>query len=349
MHRIVSAMKHERHHWLEKMQVEFAGAAALAITFFIVGPMHGWWDPQWPATFICTGSIGGLLKFAVLVWALAAGCAAVTISARPEGALFATLVGAAGVSMHSAPIRVLFWSNEASMSGMYIQLIVELFILTVIVTGAIHIIKQVRLLMARACPGWMWKGRITAENVGSDPGSAAKAREKLNQAGSTLGMFGGILGHILGPEGIPVVSPEDEGKSPRAMVACAFYCLGATVLFSSILVMLLMQSSHRGQIIFALFASFMVATMIAHQQFASRFSIAAWAAPLVTGTLFYVLAIAAGGKAGFNIWTEVEPSARALPVDWMIAGGAGAVLGFWVSERIHELRHIERHAENGSS
>ena len=348
---ILPAMKHERHHWLEKLQVEFAGGGALALTFFVIGPMRGWWDPQWPTTFISTGSFGGLLGFALLVWLLAAACAALTISSRPEGALFATLVGAAGISMHSAPIRALFWSHEASLAGVFVQLIGELFVLFVVVVGAMHIIHQVRALMARLCPNWMWKGRITAESddLQTTSGKPDAVRKRKYGTAKKLWLDGGILGQILGPEGMPVISPGQEAKSRKAALVCAISCLAATMLYGSIMLMLLMRSAHRGQIIFALFASFLLATLIAHQQFATRVSVVSWGSALLTGILFYMLAMASSGRVGPNVWIKVQLFARALPIDWMTAGGAGGVLGYWISERIHELRHIERHAENESS
>jgi len=345
-------MKHERHHWLEKLQVQFAGFAALAVVFFCVGPIHGWWDPQWPATYIPTGSFLALLQLALLVWAMAAVCAIVTITARPEGTLFATLVGAMGVSMHSTQIRVLVWSNEGSLAGLFLQLIVELLVLFVIVVGAIHIIWRIRALMSRAFPKLMWTGRITAETVIDDPQDAvAAARRHSEMLGGLhkMGFLGGLLGGILGPEGMPIMSSKQEGKNRKAILVCTASCLTATILYSSILLMLLMQSAERGQIIFALFASFLLATIIAHQQFATRFSVAAWSAPLITGIVFYMLAIAASGDVEANVWTRVQLFARALPIDWMTAGGAGAVLGYWISERVHELRHLEHHLEKQSS
>ncbi|MDP6636846.1 MAG: hypothetical protein QGG42_18255 [Phycisphaerae bacterium] len=348
-------MKHERHHWLEKLQVEFAGAAALAVTFFLIGPMHGWWDPQWPTTFIPTGSFAGLFKFGLLVWILAVGCAALTVSSRPEGALFATLIGAVGVSMHSTQIKILLWSREAHFAGVFLQLIVELLVLFVIVVGAIHIIRQVRGLIARIRPDWMWRGRITAETVASGPQKTESAAiGKLDSWPARLLWALSPVGSEMseqtpGTESSPAASPAKEAKNRKASLVCTVSCLAATVLYSSIMLMLLMRSTNRGQIIFALFASFLLATLIAHQQFATRFSVVSWATPLITGVLFYMLAIASSGKAGMNIWTGVQHWALALPIDWMTAGGAGGVLGYWVSERIHELRHIERHAENESS
>ena len=346
-------MKHERHHWLEKLQVQFAGAAALAVTFFIVGPMNGGWDPEWPATFIPYGGFAGLLHFGLLVWILAAVCAVVTISSRPEGALFATLVGAVGVSMHSAQIRVLLWSREGSFAGVFAQLIAELLVLFVVLVGAIHIICWVRVLMSRVWPGLMWKGRITAQTVASDESSPEPETKKAAPAGFSSSMVLWLLSP-LGPSGTPGpeplvdLSPKEAAKNRTAAIICTVSCLAATVLYSSIILMLLMWSPNRGQIIFALFASFFLATLIAHQQFATQFSVVAWGSALLTGIMFYVLAIASSGNMGSNLWMNLKPFSRALPIDWMTAGGAGGVLGYWISERIHELKHIERHAENES-
>jgi hypothetical protein len=348
-------MKHKRHHWLEKLQVEFTGAVALAVTFFIIGPMHGRWDPQWPATFISTGSFAGLLNFALLVWVLSVFCAILTISSRPEGALFATLVGAAGISMHSPPIRALFWSQEASLAGVFVQLIAELFALFVIVVVAIHIVHQVRALVGKLCPAWMWKGRITEETFSSQTadGKSQAEKKRTHSPSWILWLLSPIgvsfLEQLRLSEDLSVASPRQQAKSRKAALMCMLYCLAATVLYSSIMLMLLMRSTHRGQIIFALFASFLLATLIAHQQFATRFSVVAWASALITGILFYMLAIASSGRIGPNVWVKVQPFARALPIDWMTAGGAGGVLGYWISERIHELRHIENHAEKKSS
>jgi hypothetical protein len=43
----------------------------------------------------------------------------------------------------------------------------------------------------------------------------------------------------------------------------------------------------------------------------------------------------------------VQPYAYALPIDWMTVGEGGALLGYWVSQRIHEIRHFEK-AQKGN-
>ena len=354
MRRIHTTMIHERHHWLEKVQVQLAGAAALAVTFFVIGPMHGWWDPQWPATFLSTGSLLGLLQFAVVVWVLGAVCAAVTLSSRPEGALFATLVGAAGISMHSAPIRVLLWSREDSISMVFVQLAIELLAMIVILIVAIHIICRVRAAMAKVFPKMMWKGRILGTlDADGNPSHEPERAMRPGDSPSWLLWFISPIGvpfldQMRMSDSMSMVSAAQQARSRKAALLCTLYCLATTVLYSSILLMLLMRSPSRGQIIFALFASFLLATLIAHQQFATQFSVVSWGSALITGVVFYVLAIASSGQTGTNVWVSVQMFARALPVDWMTAGGAGGVLGYWISERIHELKHIERSEEKDS-
>ena len=61
-------------------------------------------------------------------------------------------------------------------------------------------------------------------------------------------------------------------------------------------------------------------------------------------SLLYTLAAAAAGSQP-DAWARVNDYSRALPVDWLTAGSGGAVLGYWISERLHEMKYIERHQE----
>jgi hypothetical protein len=108
------------------------------------------------------------------------------------------------------------------------------------------------------------------------------------------------------------------------------------------LVIILLRTSDRGQIIFALLVSNFLAMLLAHQFFPSPYSIIAWMAPMLIGVLFYCLAAMSSIHYGVNAWTQVSPYAGALPIDWMTAGAGGGVLGHWISQRIHELRHFEK-------
>ena len=107
------------------------------------------------------------------------------------------------------------------------------------------------------------------------------------------------------------------------------------------MVPLLMRSPDRGQIIFALLASFTVGSLLAHWAFPSRCAGLAWVVPIVVGIGYCVFGAV---RAVEGEWMEVASQAQALPIDWITAGGGGAVLGYWISERVQEAGLIEEAA-----
>lgn len=98
----------------------------------------------------------------------------------------------------------------------------------------------------------------------------------------------------------------------------------------------------RGQVLFSLFAGFCLAGILAHQKFPTNVFFAAWLAPVLTAVIFYLLATFTSASPTEGSAAQIHFYARALPIDWMTAGGAGALLGYWLSERIHELKHLEK-------
>ena len=77
-------------------------------------------------------------------------------------------------------------------------------------------------------------------------------------------------------------------------------------------------------------------------------SLFCWAMPVPAGVLFYLLASLSSGPGKEQAWIDVPKYAKyaqALPIDWITFGSGGAILGFWISERIHEMRHFEKQAE----
>ena len=83
-------------HLLEKIQVQLTAAAAAVLACLVGWPFIRPWDPHGALAFVPEGQWLRLLIFAAEIWVLAAGCAVLTISARPEGALLTALVGGAG-------------------------------------------------------------------------------------------------------------------------------------------------------------------------------------------------------------------------------------------------------------
>ena len=179
-------MDHHHHHFLEKLQVQLAAVAALVVVYLALGPVLGWWDPQWPTIFVPSASFAQLAGFAGIIWVLAVACSLVTVSSRPEGALLAALLGAAGVSLHSAPMRAALWRYEEGQGVLFALLIGEVVLLAVVLSAAELVVYIVRSGVAHCRPGWMWPGRVPPAGwrAGGDVGSDVPHEPLANGEGS---------------------------------------------------------------------------------------------------------------------------------------------------------------------
>jgi hypothetical protein len=145
--------------------------------------------------------------------------------------------------------------------------------------------------------------------------------------------------------------PPKEAPAPawrdREAIIKAVSCLVLGMVLSIILLLLMMQSSDRGQVLFAVLMSFVLGVTAAHQVFPTPLRVVALVIPAATAVVFYLLfgCTSVGGVP--DAWTRVQPYAYALPIDWMTVGEGGALLGYWVSQRIHEIRHFEK-AQKGN-
>ncbi len=295
-------MSHHRRHLLEKVQVQVAAAAALAIVYFLIAPALRPWEPVGATAFVPMGDYGRFVVFAVAVWAISAGCAALTLSARPEGALLATLVGVAGFSFASGPMRMLLWRWEGNFGRLFALLSAEVLAMAVVVLGAMIVIVLVRAGLHRLLPKVTWK----------NPALTAKSTDK--QAGKTQVM----------------------------------HAAGAVIMELAVAMLLLVitfRSTDRGQIAFALAASFFIAALAAHQTFPIRTVVPLWFGPIIMAVLVFALGwVGASGGGSGPVWQSALMSARnlplraALPVDWLALGSGGAVAGFWLSSRMKEAK-----------
>lgn len=282
-----------RAHSREKLQVQLATAASLAVVYFLLWRVVRQADPLSPATFLPAdglGGLGGLATLAGLILVLSAVCGLLTVSARPQGAMLAALLGLGGVSLRSSSLEVLLWQRQGHITAMYVQIILELLCLGAVVLAGVWVIGLVRRGVGRVCPGWLWRGMPA------------------------------------GPQGLP------RQLGPRLR------CLGTSAAVATALVPILLQSADRGQIVFGLLASFTVASLIGHWVFPARCGGAALVLPIVVGILYCILGAVSAVEGN---WMKVISPAQALPVDWISAGGGGAVLGFWISERLHEMHLLD--------
>ena len=338
------ARRGRRFHWVEKLQVQIASAAALAAVYFWLYKAFRPWDGDAAIAFLPYGAWAQLGLLAVTVWGLAAVAALLTTHARPEGALIATLIGVCGLSLRSPQMRTLVWQYPEGTRGMFLQLVGETALLVVVLVVALVVIAMFRSLVASINPSWVRRdvwATMTAEDMGE---VRAEGRARVFRRFLKL-FFGAIVTVVEKLEeksGRPVGEGERVGAKDRPF-ADAASCMGLSLVASVVLVLVLLQSADRGQIIFALLAANLLGMLIAHQVFPARSLVVAWLAPMLMGMAFYVLAAVGALHDGANAWAHVSPiAALALPIDWMTAGAGGGVVGFWISQRIHELKHLEK-------
>jgi len=336
-------MTHRHSYGIEKLQVQLTAVAAGVAAYFLIWPIVRPADPASPVTFLADGSIGGAAVLAAVTCALAAACCLTTVSSRPEGTMAAVLIGLGGVSLHSGPMRELLWLPQTDLAGLYWRMALEVLLLAGVAAAAAVVVKVVRRLLSAAAGRWCWRDPLTTVSdrqqrvylkaVGDD-GNGAKQ-------GST-GLLGGGFARLI-VEHLGIVASRQTGRrTPGSEIATRYVLCFLTCLIASVsLVWLLARSTERGQILFALAAGCFLAAVIAYQAFPTRWSAAAWAAPIIAGVGYYALAAIGSVHAGRGAWMQVEPCYQALPIDWLTAGVGGALAGYWASSRIHEAKFLE--------
>lgn len=338
-------MNHQKSHWLEKLQVQLAAGVALAAIYFLFWGAFRPEDPQLPITFLPTGSFGQGLAFAGFVVLLSGACALVTISSRPQGALLAALIGAGGVSLRSHQIRSLLWTSQSEFGNLYLKLMVEIVLLGAVLLVASVAVAFIRGIIGRIRPGWVWKDPLKnlTDEQRKKAGKALLDRARFYGIDPASAIAAFLLNRFKRALTAAATRPEAQaapGKTRDVIRRClTFMLLGIGV--GMALLLPFMQSADRGQILFALLASMTLAVLIAHQVFPTGCGTAAWGVPVALALLLYGLAAWIAGGAGDLGWADVPFYARALPIDWLTAGCGGAMLGFWISSRIHELRLLD--------
>jgi hypothetical protein len=319
-------MNQQQFHWIEKVQVQVATALAVVVVYFVAWPLVAPDDPAGPVAFLATGSYAGIAAFAVLLCVLAGLCAAVTVTSRPESALLAAAFGAGGVSLRSPQIRSLLWTRNADIGPLFGGMIAELLMLGAVAIAAIVIAACVRRAVASVSGRWLWKTPLV--DAAGRPGVPPSPVEPYLRR-----LFSGVTS----PKG---GDPKQDATVRRAQYAGCFLL---SLVLAMVLLVVLLQSAERGQVLFSLVASFALAVLVAHQAFPVRNGSFLWLVPVVAGVVFYAMAWRAAPDGALE-WSAIRLYARALPVDWLAAGGGGALLGYWLSERIHEARHLEQKA-----
>jgi len=311
--------------------------AVLALVYLVISPLFRTPDPGGPIAFLTNGSFGQLASFAFLLWGLAAVCAAATANSRPESAMVATLIGAGGISLRSGQIRRLLWTHMADTDVLYYKLVLEVILLGLLVIVADAVIGLVRSGIRRVRPRWVWMdplrnlpGERRFELGRADPGDSWWARDTI------------VIALLVQAIRRTKKAPSRGKTFPRELLARSASFLCVALVIAGVLLLALARSDRRGQILFALFASFFLGALVAHWLFPSPGGRAGWVLPIILGVCAYVLAGGSAIGSPPQGWIEVRNYARALPIDWLTAGGGGAMLGYWVGARMQESRHFQR-------
>jgi hypothetical protein len=130
------------------------------------------------------------------------------------------------------------------------------------------------------------------------------------------------------------VTDTDESTGQRLLA------LATQAVVMALLMILLVKSDRKAQVLWSVGISSFLATIAAHNIAPSRPSVWYWGGPLVVGVIGYVLTYASGDpswQVGI-VGGWVPELARPLPLDYAGAGTAGAIIAYWMSRRWQRAR-----------
>lgn len=114
------------------------------------------------------------------------------------------------------------------------------------------------------------------------------------------------------------------------------------------LVLLLVRTDEKKQVLAALGIASFCATLVAYAVSPVRPSVSYWAGPIVVGMLGYVAAYFAWDATPPVMWKNgagggaLAALARPLPLDYASLGTAGAIAGYWTSRQWQRAKELEQ-------
>mgnify|MGYP006971713778 CR=1 FL=1 len=328
-------MRYRRRIFIEKLALQLAAGACLACVFFLVAPRCVGADPlagiifslgrNWQRVALAVGSL----------WALSALAGVGLAFVRPQGAMLVPLAAMSGLCLRSASLRPWLWEYGEHLQHLYMSMVFEVLAGAMVVFVAGCILDGARRWATDN--GWspLWQEPFEGEEADG---------VNITHVGPDhqfLGLFAGIGQTIRGLTGR---GNATEAKQARSTVIG----LVLSVAVGLVLTVILLKSPLRGQVVFAVFAAFLLATWIVQYVSPMRAMAAILLSPILGGLVFYALAsFSLRGVTGPQSWLSVKLYAQPLPIDWLLAGTAGAMVGAWVSHRMIETSYMEKVVEDG--
>ncbi len=337
-------------HFLEKIEFQVTAIAAAAVVYWFVWPLLIPVDPEWPICFIVRGAYMSMWMLAGFACAIGLACGALTVTARPQTAAMALVLGLGGLSLRSPRIWSLLWASQDAMPAMYWRMALEVLVLMAVVVIASAMAGIGRRIVASLVGGLLWRDPLIDldddRREAYNRELAARNAEKLSPwfVWAIVSLFSAPLGIIR----VPNVK-RSEKLPGRDTVVRGLLGFMISVTASAIVVFLLLRSPERGQVLFALFAGCFLGVFLSQKIVPTHTNLRAWVTPVAMGVLLYVLAAISSVGAGRGAWLDVARYARALPIDWITAGLGGAMLGHWEELRMREARYIDESLEDSQA
>ena len=264
--------------------------------------------------------------------------AAASSLCRTTATMAAIMAVMAGGSLTAEPMATLLWQTDGQTRGLYIAMLLQLLAGGVAVLLLHDLIVRIRT--TRILTEAFWKRRSaefprvvplptndTARLGSEDPLSVFSTSLLIGMKGSrdSLGLLPnskGLLHHWR------TMKSEERSENLLAFVA--------GLVLSGVLLLVIAQSASRSQLLFALIASCAAGPMILVRYF-PRVRAAVWVlVPLVLAVGAYLLGLMTSPPLSPQAIGRISPVLQLYPLDWIVAGMGGAMLGCWYAERSRE-------------
>lgn len=279
--------------------------------------------PQWGSVSLLAwqswAGVLGMIVLFVLFLATITLSALLTHPDAPHTGLYCAALGMAALAIRGGPINMLLEYGElhGKISTIHGRLLWEALIWAVLII-IVEFFNRVLFRRLFANRVWLHRVGLLVEDA----------------------QTGEIPGLVWGKADDEISGASKEGPHPMLINAAA---LVTSLILATILLQVFMQSQAKGQVLFACFVSFGLSTLVSHYIFPRSAVWALWLAIPLTAAVGYLRA-----KTNTPFPNHAATAlARALPIDYIVAGLPGAILGYQVSLRshLHPGEKTEDHAQ----